>query len=78
MIDVIDKKQTYHKVITGKENASKQLNCITSCFWRVFMSILCLVTHVLCVIALKLLSGFFEDKVWLFDEERLATLMLIC
>jgi len=42
------------------------------------MSILCLVTHVLCVIALKLLSGFFEDKVWLFDEERLATLMLIC
>jgi len=33
------------------------------------MSILCLVMHVLCIYALKLLSGFFSgllwDKVWL-------------
>ena len=32
------------------------------CFWRVLMSILCVVSHVLCVYASKLLSGFF----WLF------------
>jgi len=78
MIDVIDKKQAYHNVITGKENASKKLKCISSCFWRVLKSILCLVTHILCVIALKLLSDFF----WLFlgqglaffDEDRLANL----
>jgi len=28
------------------------------CFWRVLMSILCMVVHVLCVYASKLLSGF--------------------
>ena len=30
MIDVIDKKQKYDSVITGKENASKEWNCIIS------------------------------------------------
>ena len=33
----IDKKQTYHNVITGKENASKEGNCITSMFLMGFM-----------------------------------------
>jgi len=39
------------------------------CFWQVLMSILCLVMHVLCVCALKLLSDFFWlfwVKIWLF------------
>jgi len=66
MIDVIDKKQMYHNVITGKKNASKEWNCIISMFLRISMSILCLVMHMLCVFALKLLSDFFWDKVWLF------------
>jgi len=38
------------------------------------MFILCLVTHILqYVYVLKLLPGFFWDKVWLFCEHRLAT-----
>ena len=36
------------------------------CFWRVLMSILCLVMHLLCVYAVKLLSGFFWNTIWLF------------
>jgi len=39
------------------------------------MSILRLVMHVLCVFALKLLSGFFWEKdLAFFGENRLATL----
>jgi len=29
MIDVIDQKQMYNNVITGRENTSKEWNCIT-------------------------------------------------
>ena len=36
MIDVIDKKQVYNKVIMGKENASKDWNCIISMFLTSF------------------------------------------
>jgi len=36
MIDVIDKKQMYHSVISGKENVSKEWNCITSKFLMSF------------------------------------------
>ena len=36
MIDVIDNKQMYHNVITGKENASKEWNCTTSMFLMSF------------------------------------------
>jgi len=36
------------------------------CFWRVLISGLCVVMHVFCVYILRLLSGFFWDKVWLF------------
>jgi len=36
MIDVIDKKQMYDIVITGKENASKEWNCTISMFLTSF------------------------------------------
>ena len=36
------------------------------CFWRVLTSVLCMVMHILCINTLKLLSGFFWDKVWFF------------
>jgi len=77
IIDVIDKKQMHGRVITGKENACKQWNCITvyRCFWRVLMSVLCLVMHVLCVYASKLLSGFLGQGLAFFGEDRLATLL---
>ena len=62
MIDFIVKKQIYDSVITGNVNASNELNCIVSMFLTRLTSILCLVMHILCVNALKLLSGF----IWLF------------
>ena len=46
MIDGIDKKQTYHNVITGKEMLLKSGIVLHRCFWRVLMFILCLVTHI--------------------------------
>jgi len=36
MIDVIDKKQMYDSVITGKVNACKEWNCIVSMFLKRF------------------------------------------
>jgi len=49
-----------------------------SMFLTSLLSILCLVVHVLCVYVLRLLSGyllfFLWDKVWIFCEDRLATL----
>jgi len=36
MINVIDKKQMYDSVITAKENASKEWNCIMSMFLTSF------------------------------------------
>jgi len=60
MIDVIDKKQIQDSVITVKENTSKDGIVLYPCFWRVLKSILCLVMHISCVRALKLLSGFSE------------------
>jgi len=36
MINVIDKKQTCDSVITGKEKASKEWNCIISMFLTSF------------------------------------------
>jgi len=60
MIDVIDKKQMYDSVITGKVNAGKE--CIVSMFLKRLTSVLSLVKHVLCVNALKLLSGFFGTR----------------
>ena len=62
LIDVIDKKQTYHNVITRKKIYLKSGTVLHQCFWRVLMSVLCLVMHILCLFALKPLSDFF----WLF------------
>ena len=45
------------------------------CFCRVLMSILCVVVHVLCLYASKLLSGFFGTRSGIFGEGRLATLL---
>jgi len=59
MFDLFNKKQMYDSAITGKENASKDWNCIISMFLTSFTSVLCLVMHVLCVHVLILLSGFF-------------------
>ena len=39
------------------------------------MSVLCLVMHVLCVYASKLLSGFLGQGLAFFGEDRLATLL---
>ena len=39
------------------------------------MSILCLVMYVLCIYAVKLLSGFFGTRSGFFGENRLATLV---
>jgi len=55
MINVIDKKQMYDSVITGKENVSKEsVILLYQRFWWILKFILCLVMHVLCVYALKL------------------------
>ena len=61
MIYVTDKKQMHDIVITGNEYASKDWTCVIlyRYFWRVLMFILCVVVHVLCVYASKLLSVFF-------------------
>jgi len=48
------------------------------CFWRVLMSILCLVMHVLCVYVLKtaicFFVAFFETRSVFFGGKTLATL----
>jgi len=63
IFDVFNKKQQYDSVFTGKENASKNWNCILSMFLTSFNIYFCLVMHVLCVAhVLELLSGLF----WLF------------
>jgi len=53
----------YNSVITGKENAFKYWNYIISMFLTSLTSILYACFICIC---LKLLSGFFWDKVWLF------------
>jgi len=62
MINVIDKKQMYDSVISGKENASKEWNCIISMFLTGFN--VCFVFGYACFmcICLKLLYGFFGTK----------------
>jgi len=70
MIDAIDKKQVHDSVIVGKENASKEWDCIMPMFLTSFMSILCLVMHILCICcktATRIFSVFFWDKIWLFS-----------
>jgi len=71
MVYVIDKKQMHGSVITGKEYASKGWTCAISMFLTSLMSLLCVVVHVLCVYASKLLSDFF----WLFWHKFWLCLM---
>ena len=69
VFDVFNTKQQYNSVFTGKENASKNWNCILSMFLTSFNIYFCLVMHVLCVAHVsELLTGLF----WLFwDKIRL-------
>jgi len=46
----------------GNENASKEWNSIIPMFLTSFNVYLCVVMHILCVYALKLLPGFFETR----------------
>jgi len=63
IFDVFNTKQQYNSVFTGKENASKNWNCILSMFLTSFNIYFCLVMHVLCVAHVsELLTGLF----WLF------------
>jgi len=87
IISVIDKKQMYDNVIMGKENASKEWNCIISMFLTSFnvyfvfgfMHVLAYV-HSSSLYAVKMLSGFLFFWLFLgrnqafFNENRLATL----
>ena len=62
------KKQKYDSVITWKENASKDCNCILSMFMTSFN--IYFVFGYACFMCmchkLRLLPDFFWDKVWLF------------
>jgi len=49
IFDVFNKKQTYDNAFTGKENAFKNCNCISSMFLMSFNIYFCLVMHVLYV-----------------------------
>jgi len=49
IFDVFNKKQMYDRIITGKENASKNWNCILPMFLTSVNIFFCLVMHVLCV-----------------------------
>jgi len=59
MIDVIDEKQMHVNVITGTNILQKIGLALYRRFRRVLMSILCVVVHVLCVYASKVLPVFF-------------------
>ena len=67
MFNVFNEKQMYSSVITGKENACKNYNCILLMLMSFNVSVLCLVMPVLCVCVLRQLYGFL-------CEGRLATL----
>ena len=81
MIDVIDKKQMYNSVITQKEYACKDWNCIISVFLMsfnvhfVFNGYACFMC-----ISLKTASGFpwlfLGQGLAFFNENSLATLLL--
>ena len=66
MVDVINKKQMYNSVITGKENSSKDWNCIISMFLTSFNVYFVFVyTYFICI-CLKTPIWIFWDKIWLF------------
>jgi len=69
----------YHNVITGKENVSKEWNCITMfmtsfnvyfVFGYAYFMCICLKT------AVWLFLAFLGQGLAFFDEDRLATLVV--
>jgi len=66
MVDVINKKQMYNSVITGKENSSKDWNCIISMFLTSFNVYFVFVYAYFICICLKTPIWIFWDKIWLF------------
>jgi len=67
MIDLIfiDKKQMYDSVITGKENASKELNCIISMLLTSF-NMFCVWLCIFCVNDLNCYLAFFGTRFGFF------------
>jgi len=77
MINVIDKKQVYDSVIKGKENASKEWNCIILMFLTSF-NVYFVFDHV-CFMYICLKTAiwlFLEQSLTFSDEDRLSTLRL--
>ena len=73
LIDFFVYKQIYDSVITGKVNASNELNWVASMFLTSFNICFTFGMHILCVNALKQLSVFFGTRSGFFGEDRLAT-----
>jgi len=66
MIDLVDKKQMYDSVITGKENAPKKWNCIISMSLTTFNIYFVFGYACFMCIRLKTAVWLFWDMVWLF------------
>jgi len=79
MFDVFNKKQMYNSVITWKQNASKDCNCIISMFLMSFnIHFVFGYACFMCIYVLRLPSGYFGDNVKglaFFGEDRLANLV---
>jgi len=75
MIDVIDKKQMYDSVITGKENASKEWHCIISMFLTNFNVYFVFgYAYFMCICLKTAIWLFLGQGLTFFGEDRLATL----
>jgi len=75
MINVIDKKQMYGSVIIGKENASKEWNCIISMFMTSFNVYFVFgYGYIMCICHKTAIWVFFLFA--FFGENRLATLLV--
>jgi len=78
MIDAIDKKEMCYSVITGKENTSKEWNCIIAMVLTSF-NVYFLIGYayfmcICCKTAIRLFLAFFGTRSGFFGEDRLATL----
>jgi len=79
MINVIDQKEMHDSVIKGKENASKEWNCIISMFLTSFNVNFVFGCACFIFICLKtviwLFLAFLGQGLAFFGEDRLATLI---
>jgi len=66
MFNVFHKTQMYDRVITGKENASKDWNCIISMFLTSFNIYFVFGCACFMCICRKTAICSFWDKIWLF------------